>query len=67
MTTARIDETAETLVIAGAGVRPSAAELIGPRARVSARILRSYRTAAARPRPPVSAKPRWSTREPPHL
>lgn len=38
MTTARIDETAETLVIAGAGVRPSAAELIGPRARVSARI-----------------------------
>ena len=36
-------------------------------ARVSARILRSYRTAAARPRPPVSAKPRWSTREHPHL
>ncbi|WP_091231746.1 CDP-glycerol glycerophosphotransferase family protein [Microbacterium sp. 3J1] len=38
MTTARIDETAETLVIAGTGERPSAAELIGPRARVDARM-----------------------------
>ncbi|KQQ68786.1 CDP-glycerol glycerophosphotransferase family protein [Microbacterium sp. Leaf320] len=38
MTTARIDEAAETLIIAGAGRRPSAAELIGPRARVDARI-----------------------------
>ncbi|MBO0979366.1 CDP-glycerol glycerophosphotransferase family protein [Microbacterium sp. SD291] len=38
MTTARIDETAETLIIAGAGARPSGAELIGPRARVTARM-----------------------------
>ncbi|WP_341957001.1 CDP-glycerol glycerophosphotransferase family protein [Microbacterium sp. LWH13-1.2] len=38
MTTARIDEAAETLIIAGAGRRPSAAQLIGPRARVDARI-----------------------------
>lgn len=38
MTTARIDETAETLVIAGTGERPGSAELVGPRARVSARI-----------------------------
>ncbi|APH44543.1 glycosyl/glycerophosphate transferase [Microbacterium sp. 1.5R] len=38
MTTARIDEAAETLVIAGAGQRPTTAELIGPRARVGARI-----------------------------
>lgn len=38
MTTARIDETAETLVIAGAGARPARAELAGPRARVAARV-----------------------------
>ncbi|MCP1429477.1 CDP-glycerol glycerophosphotransferase [Microbacterium foliorum] len=38
MTTARIDDAAETLVIAGTGPRPSTAELIGPRARVTARI-----------------------------
>lgn len=38
MITARIDEAAETLVIAGAGQRPTTAELIGPRARVDARI-----------------------------
>lgn len=38
MTTARIDDAAETLVIAGTGPRPSSAELIGPRARVAARI-----------------------------
>ena len=38
MTTARIDEAAETLVIAGAGQRPTTAELIGPRARVDARV-----------------------------
>lgn len=38
MTTVRIDETAETLVIAGSGQRPADAALIGPRAQVSARI-----------------------------
>lgn len=38
MTTARIDEAAETLIIAGAGPRPGSAELVGPRARVEARI-----------------------------
>lgn len=38
MTTARIDETAESLIIAGAGHRPATAQLIGPRARVDARI-----------------------------
>ncbi|MCS3441777.1 CDP-glycerol glycerophosphotransferase family protein [Microbacterium phyllosphaerae] len=38
MTTARIDEPAETLIIAGAGQRPATAELVGPRARVAARI-----------------------------
>lgn len=38
MTTARIDEAAETLIIAGEGQRPASAELIGPRARVEARI-----------------------------
>ena len=38
MTTARIDEAAETLIIAGEGQRPASAELIGPRARVDARI-----------------------------
>lgn len=38
MTTARIDEAAETLVIAGVGQRPAKAELIGPRARVDARV-----------------------------
>ncbi|MFJ4224625.1 CDP-glycerol glycerophosphotransferase family protein [Microbacterium sp. NPDC089695] len=38
MTTARIDEAAETLIIAGAGPRPASADLIGPRARVEGRI-----------------------------
>lgn len=38
MTTARIDEAAETLIIAGAGQRPVSADLIGPRARVEGRI-----------------------------
>ncbi|WP_217183462.1 CDP-glycerol glycerophosphotransferase family protein [Streptomyces sp. AC495_CC817] len=38
MTTARIDESAQMLIISGAGARPTAAELIGPRARVSARL-----------------------------
>ncbi|MEU4016368.1 CDP-glycerol glycerophosphotransferase family protein [Microbacterium sp. NPDC028030] len=38
MTTARIDDAAEALVIAGTGQRPADAALIGPRARVDARI-----------------------------
>jgi len=38
MTTARIDDTAQALVIAGTGERPTSAELIGPRARVEARL-----------------------------
>ncbi|KJQ53638.1 CDP-glycerol glycerophosphotransferase family protein [Microbacterium sp. SA39] len=38
MTTARIDEAAEALIIAGTGQRPATAELVGPRARVDARI-----------------------------
>jgi len=38
MTTARIDEAAEALIIAGTGQRPATAELSGPRARVDARI-----------------------------
>lgn len=38
MTTARIDDEAEALVIAGTGQRPGTAELSGPRARVSARV-----------------------------
>ncbi len=38
MTTARIDESAQTLIISGSGARPSAAELVGPRARVAARL-----------------------------
>ncbi|WP_404475494.1 CDP-glycerol glycerophosphotransferase family protein [Microbacterium aerolatum] len=38
MTTARIDEQTESLVIAGTGSKPSEATLAGPRARVSARI-----------------------------
>lgn len=38
MTTARIDEQAETLIIAGEGGRPARAELVGSRARVDARI-----------------------------
>ncbi|KNY07457.1 CDP-glycerol glycerophosphotransferase family protein [Microbacterium sp. GCS4] len=38
MTTARIDEAAETLIIAGTGQRPATADLIGPRARVEGRI-----------------------------
>lgn len=38
MTTARIDQAAQTLVVAGSGTRPASASLIGPRARVEARI-----------------------------
>jgi len=38
MTTARIDESAQTLIISGAGARPTGAELVGPRARVDAKI-----------------------------
>jgi len=38
MTTARIDEAAETLIISGTGPRPQHAALTGPRARVEARI-----------------------------
>ncbi|MDQ0725961.1 CDP-glycerol glycerophosphotransferase family protein [Microbacterium sp. W4I20] len=38
MTTARIDDVAEALIIAGTGPRPAAAALIGPRARVDARL-----------------------------
>ena len=38
MTTARIDDEAEALVIAGTGQRPADAALVGPRARVEARL-----------------------------
>lgn len=38
MTTARIDDAAEALVVSGTGERPATAELIGPRARVDARV-----------------------------
>ncbi|MBW8763960.1 MAG: CDP-glycerol glycerophosphotransferase family protein [Microbacterium sp.] len=38
MTTARIDEAAEALIISGTGARPEEATLTGPRARVQARI-----------------------------
>jgi CDP-glycerol glycerophosphotransferase len=38
MTTARIDDAAEALVVAGSGARPAEAVLVGPRARVEARI-----------------------------
>jgi CDP-glycerol glycerophosphotransferase len=38
MTTARIDEAAQALIIAGTGQRPATAELVGPRARVDARL-----------------------------
>ncbi|MFT4260686.1 CDP-glycerol glycerophosphotransferase family protein [Microbacterium sp.] len=38
MTTARIDEAAETLVVSGVGARPSSATLTGPRAGVRARV-----------------------------
>ena len=38
MTTARIDEAAEALIIAGTGQRPAEAALVGPRARVDARL-----------------------------
>lgn len=38
MTTARIDDAAEALIIAGTGQRPASAELVGPRAHVSARL-----------------------------
>ncbi len=38
MTTARIDEAAQTLVITGTGERPASADLIGARARVAARV-----------------------------
>ena len=38
MTTVRIDEQAETLIIAGTGPKPAAGSLEGPRARVDAKI-----------------------------
>ena len=38
MTTARIDDAAEALVIAGTGERPAKAELAGPRARVAGKV-----------------------------
>ncbi|WP_136043603.1 MULTISPECIES: CDP-glycerol glycerophosphotransferase family protein [unclassified Microbacterium] len=38
MTTARIDDAAEALVVAGTGARPADAALVGPRARVEGRI-----------------------------
>lgn len=38
MTTARIDESAESLIVSGSGQRPATAVLIGPRARVDARV-----------------------------
>jgi CDP-glycerol glycerophosphotransferase len=38
MTTARIDDAAATLIIAGTGPRPANAHLVGPRARVEGRI-----------------------------
>lgn len=38
MTTVRIDDASETLIIVGVGQRPAEAELVGPRARVQARI-----------------------------
>lgn len=44
MTTARIDEDAERLVIAGTGARPASAVLAGSRARVDARITGGGRT-----------------------
>jgi CDP-glycerol glycerophosphotransferase len=37
MTTARIDDAAVTLIIAGTGPRPASAHLVGPRARVEGR------------------------------
>ncbi len=44
MTTARVDEQAETLVISGTGARPASAELRGPRAVATARITGGGRT-----------------------
>ncbi len=38
MTTVRIDEDAETLIIAGTGPKPASGSLAGPRARVEAKI-----------------------------
>ncbi|MHC9043420.1 CDP-glycerol glycerophosphotransferase family protein [Microbacterium saperdae] len=38
MTTARIDGAAQSLIIAGTGQRPASALLVGPRARVEARV-----------------------------
>ncbi|GAB3631095.1 hypothetical protein GCM10027421_04480 [Microbacterium shaanxiense] len=38
MTTARIDEQAETLIISGTGPKPGSANLEGPRARVTGKI-----------------------------
>ena len=38
MTTARIDDAAEELIISGAGARPESATLLGARARVDARL-----------------------------
>ncbi|BDZ38819.1 CDP-glycerol glycerophosphotransferase family protein [Microbacterium suwonense] len=38
MTTARIDEQSQTLIVAGTGPRPASAVLTGPRARVVAKV-----------------------------
>ena len=38
MTTARIDDAAEALIIEGTGQRPETADLVGPRAHVEARV-----------------------------
>ncbi|WP_193598462.1 CDP-glycerol glycerophosphotransferase family protein [Microbacterium sp. YJN-G] len=44
MTTARIDEQAQTLIIAGTGPRPASAQLTGPRACVAAKLTGGGRT-----------------------
>ncbi len=48
MITAHIDETAQILVMAGTGARPATARLVGPRARVDARITGGGKTWKAR-------------------
>lgn len=44
MTTARIDEARERLIIAGDGARPATAEMVGARARVTATITEGGKT-----------------------
>ena len=60
MTTARIDESAQTLIVSGAGPRPATAELVGPRARVNARVTGGGKTWKATF--PLSAS-RWGCAE----